>query len=338
MCGDGANDCGALKAAHVGISLSDEESSVASPFTSKNPDISCVPKIVREGRAALTTSLGVFKFMICYSLTQFTSVIILYGIDSNLTSLQFLFIDICLIIHFTSFFGKTEAYKGRLNKRRPLESLLSFVSMSSITFQLFFVILFQIIAYKVVQMYEWFEPFEFSQDEELYSCYENYAVFSVSMFQYIIMAVAFSKGKPYRMPIYTNKILMTSLFVMTMICCYITFYPANWIIDALELEMPPNFDMAYATLAIIAVNFVCSLFAEEFVIGTILEKKVHPKLFEKIKPVCNNNVEFYPKKGEDVVHINRETEVKEPENKKLQGGFVNHAFEDSDFNSQITKL
>ena len=47
MCGDGANDCGALRCAHAGISLSDAESSVASAFTSKTNNIQCVPTVIR---------------------------------------------------------------------------------------------------------------------------------------------------------------------------------------------------------------------------------------------------------------------------------------------------
>ena len=63
FCGDGANDCGALKAADVGLSLSEAEASVAAPFTSQTPDISCVIEVIRQGRAALVTSFSCFKYM-----------------------------------------------------------------------------------------------------------------------------------------------------------------------------------------------------------------------------------------------------------------------------------
>ena len=63
FCGDGANDCGALKAADVGLSLSEAEASVAAPFTSQTPDITCITEVIREGRAALVTSFSCFKYM-----------------------------------------------------------------------------------------------------------------------------------------------------------------------------------------------------------------------------------------------------------------------------------
>ena len=46
-------------------------------------------------------------------------------------------------------------------------------------------------------------PHEHGEDEEIVS-YENTAVFSVSVYQYIILAVAFSKGMPYRKTIFSN--------------------------------------------------------------------------------------------------------------------------------------
>ena len=67
-CGRGGNrcvaraDCGALRAAQTGISLSEAEASVAAPFTSRCASIDCVPVVIREGRAALSTSFGIFRY------------------------------------------------------------------------------------------------------------------------------------------------------------------------------------------------------------------------------------------------------------------------------------
>lgn len=113
MCGDGANDCGALKAAHTGISLSNNESSAASPFTSKVQDIRCILDIIKEGRAALVTSFALFKFMALYSLTQFISLMILYSIDTNLTDVEFLYIDLFIIACCAFSLGHTPPYEGK---------------------------------------------------------------------------------------------------------------------------------------------------------------------------------------------------------------------------------
>lgn len=71
----------ALKAAHIGVSLSEAEPSVAAPFTSTVSNITCILKLIQEGRCALVTSFGVFKYMALYSLIQFVTVLILYRVS-----------------------------------------------------------------------------------------------------------------------------------------------------------------------------------------------------------------------------------------------------------------
>lgn len=272
MCGDGANDCGALRAAHTGISLSELESSVAAPFTSTHPDIVCVSRVLREGRAALTTSFGVFKFMIAYSLTEFFSVAFLYYFDSNLTDFQFLFIDVAMIVNFAFFFGMTEAYTGKLCKIPPMTSLLGLVPLFSLIGQMVLIGIAQYLSYLALTYFPWYVRHTYEGDEAN-KCWENYSIFAVSMFQYVIQAIVFSHGAPYRRSVVTNKLLMVSIFIVTIICIYITVNPAEWLASFLELEMPKDTLLSYIILAIAAFNFIIALFFERVIVQYIMTSK-----------------------------------------------------------------
>ncbi|XP_068624678.1 probable cation-transporting ATPase W08D2.5 [Battus philenor] len=272
MCGDGANDCGALRAAHAGVSLSELESSVAAPFTSTQPDVTCVAHILREGRAALTTSFGVFKFMIAYSLTEFLSVAFLYYFDSNLTDFQFLFIDVALIVNFAFFFGMTEAYTGRLCKIPPLTSLLGIVPLMSLIGQMILIAIAQYLSFLAITQFPWYERHTYEGDDAN-ECWENYAIYTISMFQYIILAIVFSHGAPYRRSVITNKHLMISAVIMTAICIYITVSPAKWLAEFLQLKMPKDSLMAYIVLALASFNFVLALFFERIIVQFFMESK-----------------------------------------------------------------
>lgn len=155
MVGDGANDCGALKAAHAGISLSEAESSVASPFTSREPNISCIVEVIREGRAALVTSFAIFKYMAAYSLMQFASVLILYSIDNNLTDVEFLYIDLFVITTFAFVLGRVEAYRGPLYPKAPQSSLISLAPVLSLLGQMLIAVSAQLFGFYYVQQASW---------------------------------------------------------------------------------------------------------------------------------------------------------------------------------------
>uniref|UniRef100_A0A8C5GQL5 Polyamine-transporting ATPase 13A3 n=1 Tax=Gouania willdenowi TaxID=441366 RepID=A0A8C5GQL5_GOUWI len=218
MCGDGANDCGALKRAHGGISLSELEASVASPFTSKTPNISCVPSLIREGRAALMTSFCVFKFMALYSIIQYISVTLLYSILSNLGDFQFLFIDIAIILVIVFTMSLNPAWK-ELVSRRPPSGLISGPLLFSVLTQILICLGFQVITFLWVQQQPWYTVWNVCNrlanvnesdynntevDDHNIKNFENTSLFYVSAFQYLIIAIVFSKGKPFRQPSYKN--------------------------------------------------------------------------------------------------------------------------------------
>jgi len=177
MCGDGANDCVALKTADIGISLSETEASVAAPFTSKIPDISCVVKLLREGRASLTTSFQCFKYMALYSMIQFVSVTLLYSLDKNLTDLQFLIVDLMVLLPLAITMSYTKA-ADTLSKELPISELISCPVLFSVIGQTLIQGGAQIIFFFYVKSKYWYVPPAFdegvdSNDAEYHMCHAN---------------------------------------------------------------------------------------------------------------------------------------------------------------------
>ena len=83
---------------------------IHSPPTS----FSCsVVALLREGRCALVTSFNCFKYMALYSIIQFTSVLILDNVNAMLSDLQYLYVDMFLILPFAFLMGKTGLSGGR---------------------------------------------------------------------------------------------------------------------------------------------------------------------------------------------------------------------------------
>ncbi|KAL5499439.1 hypothetical protein EMCRGX_G010855 [Ephydatia muelleri] len=263
MCGDGANDCGALKAAHVGISLSEAEASVASPFTSKTPNITCVPVLLQEGRAAITTSFSTFKYMALYSLVLFSSVSILYWHFSYLGDKQYLYGDMVIILGFSFVMGITGSYP-QLAKRRPPGTLAGIHVLFSLVIHVALAVSFQVAGIVYLHSRLWYEVGDFDSAASS----ENTVIFQFLMFQYIFLALALSTGPPYRKPIYTNIPFMVCLAVTVPCTTYLTLAPADWLPGLwsfMTMRPPPFFLFRVAIFEMILLYITLTYLLEAHV-------------------------------------------------------------------------
>ena len=271
MCGDGANDCSALRTAHVGVSLSPEEASIAAPFTSNIPDISCLIIILKEGKAALVTSLQTFKYMMMYSLVQFICVTLLNVNYSYLSDWQFLAVDVFIIIPLAFFIPYTKAYP-KLTRHKPTDSLISFPIICSILIQTAIAFVFQFSGQVLINNVKWnvnVEKCVLTEDGNPKSCALNTVIFLISNMQYLITAFVFTISKPFKKPFYTNVYLTMFLLFSFAYSVYITIGPFEEISEKklILFDLNEIYDkLKLIVLILILVNFVVAYLCEKIVV------------------------------------------------------------------------
>ena len=327
MCGDGANDCMALRTANIGVSLSEEEASIAAPFTSKNQNISCLVPLLKEGKSSLVTSIQTFKYMMMYSLIQFIAVTLVMVLSSYLSEIQYLSVDIFIIIPLAFFIPATGPYKY-LTKHHPTDSLISFPIITSILSQTVISFIFQFVAHllPVYLLKNYINVCLPDSDEtEILACPDNTSVFLISNCQYFIAAVAFSISKPFKSPIYTNYFLTFFMILALIYSTIIILWPTSFTCNILQLynfdnprdsylderrddwnpenEEPPEFSedeyysfqnttIKYYIYILAALNFATSLIFERLIVPAftnIWNMKKLDKLRQRKKVENENN-------------------------------------------------
>lgn len=223
--GDGANDCGALKAADVGISLSEAEASIAAPFTSRIFEISCLLNVIREGRSSLVTSFSSFKYMSLYSAIQFITVSILYKRGTNLGDFQFLYIDLFLILPLAIFMSWSKP-SNKIIIKRPTANLVSMKILMTLVLNILIILTFQLMVWFKIQKEPWYQVPTPGDDENVKS-FDNTILFLFTNFQYILISIVLSAGPPYRQKIWYNKPYLINLIVIIFLSASLFMFDSN---------------------------------------------------------------------------------------------------------------
>lgn len=138
------------------------------------------------------------------------------------------------------------------------------------------VIIFQTASFYYLKMQSWYVPFDASQsdDKDNVACFENYTIFTISNFQYIILAIVFSKGKPYRNNMFSNYGFLLAVIALVAFATYLAVWPMSFLADQFELILPPVVEFRLMLILFGGVSFVIAIFFELVIIDYCVFKKM----------------------------------------------------------------
>jgi predicted P-type ATPase len=231
MCGDGGNDCGALKTAHVGVALSDAEASVVAPFTSLDKTILSVVEVLKEGRCTLSSAFSSYKYMIMYGQIETINQMVCAYFSITFSEWCWVFMDGFWVITmaFTLPFADVAP---KLAPNRPTSSILGPQTFSSVAGVLIINFLFLILALGVLFQQDFFacrkwSPGSVADVTAIGDNYEASVIWLVSGFQYVTSATAYNFGFQHRAGWWKNWRFVFFVGTWTIIHFCVILYPST---------------------------------------------------------------------------------------------------------------
>lgn len=232
MCGDGGNDCGALRAAHVGVAMSEAEASIVSPFSTKSKSLAAPVQVLKEGRAALATSFSSYSFLIMYGETIVFSKFFYIYFSVQLAEWVWIIIDSFFVVCLSFALTQSKA-ADKLAPRRPTARLLGPQTVISITSIVLINFLFQMGAVVMLFSEEWFPCKEFDKGAVdaskwwlLADNFEGETIGLLAMFQVANAAFVGNFGSDYRAMFIKNWIFVVAyIIVFIIVSCVVLLDP-----------------------------------------------------------------------------------------------------------------
>ncbi|XP_035227275.1 probable cation-transporting ATPase 13A4 [Stegodyphus dumicola] len=151
----------------------------------------------------------------------------------------------------------------------------------------------------------WYEPFIYDRDNTHTpaASHSGTAILTVNMMSYVIAAVIFAPGPPYRKNFLSNKLYVTVIVAEFILVSYLTIYPADAFSNFINLKPSPFIEYHLVLYVLSLANFIVSYIWEIFFIQGFLFEYVVPALrrlrgpihkYEKLQKELEANSKWPP--------------------------------------------